>query len=808
MVRGDLKKANPIIVSLWLLVSIFVGYLLIVVWNAYQSEVDKVRLRTLAQTRLVAEHAASMFDRTNLVLVGVGESLAVGDLRVGTRLSLARRIEIQQMLARYQDRLPGVVGISLAMANGEVFSSSLDPTPNYRIDDRTYFQQLKRQSGNAPVISEAMKGRLRGKWGIFLAHRLTFADGSFAGALVANLGLHESFESFYKTVGVEPNMLITLRDPENRLLVRYPIEEGWFNTVVGNSLLTKAIRSGEVENVLLYVSPIDSVERFVAFRKLNGYPVYAAVGLSKGIALASWHQQLKVALLVIMAVVLAAAYSSYVILRKERVMFDLEHAHRELTSTHQQLDSFSQKLEVSNAKLADSLALAERNAYHDSLTGLPNRLLVRQRFAEAVEQARATGQRVGLMFIDLDNFKNINDSLGHVFGDQVLKAVAARISSLICPSNTLSRQGGDEFLLVVGGLADDQALMPLLDSLMDELQKPMTIGDEPLSISVSTGTAFYPDDGDDFDTLLKKADTAMYRAKAAGRNTYRFFDVSMLKDADDRLRIRNGLRLALERQEFRLHYQPQVDLASGRIIGFEALIRWQHPELGMVPPCRFITVAEECGLIVPMGAWVLQEACRQLVAWQEQGHRAFVVAVNLSAVQFLRGDLEKTISDTLAQSGLHPDCLELELTESILIQDTDTILGTVNRLGALGVKMSIDDFGTGYSSLSYLKRFSVDKLKIDQSFVRALADAPEDDAIVRAIIQMAGSLGLKTIAEGVETAQVSDLLQGLGCDEVQGYHYARPMPADQILPFIQVFHSKRSGTLVSEESGSFSFHSI
>ncbi len=289
--------------------------------------------------------------------------------------------------------------------------------------------------------------------------------------------------------------------------------------------------------------------------------------------------------------------------------------------------------------------------------------------------------------------------------------------------------------------------------------------------------------------MLKMADTAMYRAKAAGRNTYRFFDATMLKDAADRLRIRNGLRLALERGEFVLYYQPQIDLVTKRVIGVEALIRWQHPELGMVAPFRFITVAEECGLIVPMGAWVLQEACRQLVAWQKQGLDAFVVAVNLSAVQFLRGDLEKTISDTLAESGLRPDCLELELTESILIQDTDTILGTVNRLGAIGVKMSIDDFGTGYSSLSYLKRFSVDKLKIDQSFVRALASAPEDDAIVRAIIQMAGSLGLKTIAEGVETAEVSDLLQGLGCDEVQGYHYAKPMPADQILPFIQAFHS-------------------
>lgn len=443
--------------------------------------------------------------------------------------------------------------------------------------------------------------------------------------------------------------------------------------------------------------------------------------------------------------------------------------------------------EIAERKQAE--AKIEFLAYHDSLTELPNRLLIRERFASAVALAKQSKTKVALMFVDLDNFKNINDSLGHAVGDLTLKVVAQRIAGLIQEGDTVSRQGGDEFLLVLGELADADAVLPVLGKLIEQLQEPVLIGDEELAISVSIGTAIYPDDGEDFNTLLKMADTAMYRAKAAGRNTYRFFDATMLKDAADRLRIRNGLRLALERGEFVLHYQPQIDLVTKQVIGVEALIRWQHPELGMVTPFRFITVAEECGLIVPMGAWVLQEACRQLVAWQKQGLGAFVVAVNLSAVQFLRGDLEKTISDTLAQSGLRPDCLELELTESILIQDTDTMLGTVNRLGALGVKMSIDDFGTGYSSLSYLKRFSVDKLKIDQSFVRALADAPEDDAIVRAIIQMAGSLGLKTIAEGVETAQVSDLLQGLGCDEVQGYYYAKPMPADQILPFIHACHS-------------------
>jgi EAL domain-containing protein (putative c-di-GMP-specific phosphodiesterase class I) len=269
----------------------------------------------------------------------------------------------------------------------------------------------------------------------------------------------------------------------------------------------------------------------------------------------------------------------------------------------------------------------------------------------------------------------------------------------------------------------------------------------------------------------------MYRAKAAGRNTYRFFDQEMNKDSFERLKVRSGLRQAIERNEFVLHYQPQVDLTTNRIFGAEALLRWQSPEMGLMAPGRFISVAEESGLIVPIGAWVIKEACRQVAAWRKTGLPELTVAVNLSALQFLQGDLEKTVKDALEASGLEPHCLELELTESILIQDTEAILATVKRLAALGVQLSIDDFGTGYSSMSYLKRFSVDKLKIDQSFVRDLATDPDDAAIVRAIIQMAQSMGLKTIAEGVETEEILQLLRGLHCDEAQGYHFARPLPA-------------------------------
>jgi EAL domain-containing protein (putative c-di-GMP-specific phosphodiesterase class I) len=301
------------------------------------------------------------------------------------------------------------------------------------------------------------------------------------------------------------------------------------------------------------------------------------------------------------------------------------------------------------------------------------------------------------------------------------------------------------------------------------------------------GVAVYPDDGADFDTLLKKADAAMYKAKEAGRNTYRFYTGQMNTDALEHLRVRSGLRQALEQGQFVLHFQPQIDLASGRPVGAEALIRWQHPELGMLPPARFIGIAEDTGMIVPIGEWVLREACRQAAAWRKSsGMSDLVCAVNLSAPQFKRGNLEKSVASALAESGLDPACLELELTESILLQDTDNVLATVRRIKQIGVKLSIDDFGTGYSSLSYLKRFAVDKLKIDQSFVRGMADDPNDAAIVRAIIQMAHSLGLKTIAEGVEDERLRSLLLMHRCDEAQGYHFARPMPVAELLRYLSV----------------------
>ncbi len=424
-------------------------------------------------------------------------------------------------------------------------------------------------------------------------------------------------------------------------------------------------------------------------------------------------------------------------------------------------------------------------ASHDALTGLPNRALVRDRLEQAIAHAKRESRSGALLFVDIDNFKLVNDTLGHAMGDALLGQVAVRLGQCVRHSDSLGRQGGDEFLAVLPDTGDTDGISAVAEKIAEAMQAPFLIDGHTLSASLSLGIAVFPADGDDPDTLIRKADAAMYHAKDAGRNTYRFFTERMNLDSAEHLKLRTDMRRALAQGEFELHYQPQIDLSSGAIVGVEALIRWPHAELGLIPPSRFIPIAETCGAIVPIGEWVLREACRQAMAWQAAGLPPVVVAVNLSVVQFRRGNLEETIERALRDSGLDARWLELELTESILLNGASHMLQLVQRLKALGVKLSIDDFGTGYSSLSYLRQLAVDKLKIDQSFIRDMAHNADSASIVRAIAQMAHSLHLRTIAEGVEEGAILGLLRACGCDEAQGYHFARPMPAAACAQFIR-----------------------
>ncbi len=455
---------------------------------------------------------------------------------------------------------------------------------------------------------------------------------------------------------------------------------------------------------------------------------------------------------------------------------------RALDPEHPDNGSIWMLADVTERKLAEDRA--KFLSYHDALTGLPNQALLQDRLQQAVAFSQRAGTKVALMVVNLDHFKSINDVFGHSAGDLLLVEVAARLKDCMRGTDTVSRQGGDDFLLLLTNIAEPDTIITFLGQLLMRFLDPFQIGGKEITTSLSVGVAVYPEDGADFETLRRKADMAMYRAKDVGRNTYRFFNEGMNGDAQEKLTMYSGLRRGLEAGQFMLYFQPQIELASGRLVGAEALIRWQHPDLGLVSPGRFIPVAEETGLIIEIGDWVLREACRQAARWRQAGMAEPLVAVNLSALQFKRGDIEASVAAALAASGLEPAMLELELTESILIGDTENVLATVKRLKLMGVKLSIDDFGTGYSSLSYLKRFEVDKLKIDQSFIRDLAIDAEDAAIVRAIIQMARSLGLRTLAEGVETRPALELLRLYLCDEVQGYYYGRPMPAADFMAFL------------------------
>lgn len=476
----------------------------------------------------------------------------------------------------------------------------------------------------------------------------------------------------------------------------------------------------------------------------------------------------------------------------------------EVTVSESRLEAVSQLIvfvrDITERKAAlDRMALL---ANYDSLTGLPNRVLFRDRLREGMKRARRNGQVLGLMFLDLDRFKVVNDSLGHEVGDRLLQHVSRTLTrclrsvdsvsrNLDDETVTVSRLGGDEFTVIVENIggADEAAL--IARRILDALLEPFVSGGEEIVISSSIGISLYPHDDADLDGLIRHTDMAMYRSKALGRNTYSFYSANMNAEVEARLSLETSLRHALERREFSLLFQPKADLRTGRITGVEALIRWNRPGEGVVPPDRFITILEETGLILPVGAWVIRTACAELARWDSIGLPALSLAVNLSARQFRQQYLFQLISETLAQTRIAPHRLELELTESQLMEDNDASRITLSSIAEMGVRVAIDDFGTGHSSLSYLKRFSIDTLKIDRSFVREITRDEEDSAIATAVIALGRSLRLKVVAEGVETIHQADYLRALGCDEIQGYLLSRPLTSEQLIAWLGSYRGAR-----------------
>ena len=412
-------------------------------------------------------------------------------------------------------------------------------------------------------------------------------------------------------------------------------------------------------------------------------------------------------------------------------------------------------------------------------------MLLNDRVSQAIVLAQRRTKKVAVLFLDLDGFKHINDSLGHPIGDKLLQSIAKRLVDCVRGSDTVSRQGGDEFVVLLSEMEQSEDAAITAVRMLRAVAEAHSIDQHDLHVTTSIGVSVYPDDGQDAETLIKNADTAMYQAKENGRQNYQFFKPAMNVRAVERQSIEESLRRALERQEFALHYQPKINLRTGEITGAEALIRWTHPTRGPVPPAQFIPVAEECGLILPMGNWVLREACKQARAWTDAGLPSPTMAVNISAMEFRDEHFLEGVFAILKDTNLDPGLLELELTESVLMKRAASTESILKALRARGVRVAVDDFGTGYSSLSYLRKFPIDALKIDQSFVRQIASAPDETAIVTAIISMGRSLNLRVIAEGVETQEELAFLQAHQCDEAQGYYFSRPVLPQQFAKLLE-----------------------
>lgn len=417
-------------------------------------------------------------------------------------------------------------------------------------------------------------------------------------------------------------------------------------------------------------------------------------------------------------------------------------------------------------------------AHYDQLTGLPNRLLFNDRLEQGCRNTERNQKVLALVFVDLDRFKYINDTMGHSFGDRLLQEVAERLLASVRQSDTVARLGGDEFVLILQNIENEADAASLLTGIIDLLRRPMPIYEQEIQVTASLGVAFFPDHDQTIDGLIRKADAAMYEVKERGRNAFLVYTPKMDHGKFRRMSLETQLRMALNNGELSLSYQPQIQLPQQRVVGVEALLRWQHPQLGVVPPATFIPIAEETGLIIPIGEWVLREACRQHLRWIEEGLPALRMAVNISGVQFKQREFCGRVKQLIEEGRIDPQYLELELTESVVMTQAEHAVQTLMELRRLGVKLAIDDFGTGYSSLSYLRKFPLDRIKIDQSFIRHISSTPANEAIVRAIIALAGSLGLETVAEGVENNSELACVTGHHCHEVQGYYFAKPMPGD------------------------------
>ncbi|WP_218176792.1 putative bifunctional diguanylate cyclase/phosphodiesterase [Pseudomonas gingeri] len=611
------------------------------------------------------------------------------------------------------------------------------------------------------LISRPWKSPLTGEWRLRFSRRLNAANGAFSG--IARVEVDAAyFVSSYDDSKLGDRGVLGLLGTDGIFRVRRTGESVLAGDAVDYATLAP---NTEDTQARLSTNAWDGVRRYTSVRQLYDFPLAVIVGLSAEERLAAVNRQAQ-------AYLWRAAAGSLLLVLLAGL-----------------LSRMNWQLAQSRLRAAeDKVAYAERVeylAYHDGLTALPNRSLFSKLLSQNISEARRYHRQLAVLFLDLDRFKHINDTLGHHAGDHLLQEVAGRLTACLRASDIVARLGGDEFVVLLPELSEAKYVANTAQKILSAIAKPFKLQGQEFRVTASVGISLYAQDGLDEQTLTKHADIAMYQAKQQGKNNFQFYSEKLNAESLERLTLELGLRHALERNEFRLHYQAKRDIRSGQITGMEALLRWEHPDLGLIAPMQFIPVAEETGLIVPIGKWVLRTACLQNIAWQQQGLPHLGIAVNLTARQFVDDNLLTDLAAILTETGMEAGLLELEIAESLLMQDVKRALQVLNGLKKLKIRIAIDDFGIGYSSLSALKQFPLDSIKIDRSFIRDVTSVAEDKALTEAIIAMGRTLSLTVVAQGVETREQADFLRDNACDEFQGFYFNKPVPADQFGVLLQ-----------------------
>ncbi len=726
--------------------------------NEYKDDSQHAQVEVGNLTKMLEEHALATVQKTDLMLREVQWSVRPSDMRLVHGGSGARKRELHALLKSLVENAPEIAVMHVSNAQGSYIYSSLDVVPAINIGDRDYFKRQQNDAAAGLVISPPLISRTTGKWTLVLSRRIDLEDGSFAGIVNVILNL-DYFQQFYRTFNLGAHGVVAMYDREYHLSARYPPSEEMMGKVIPIGVKSY-IDKGDTFGIYHVTTSLDGVQRQMGFRQVKDLPLYVFAGLGDDDYLARWHQHVweySTGALIFGLVVIGFVFRQW---RAEEALHDSE------------IKSRYAEEQINNL------------AFYDPLTGLPNRRLLHDRLQHALDSSGRSGKEGALLFMDLDNFKNLNDTLGHDIGDLLLQQVAKRVELTVRKGDTVARLGGDEFVVILEGLSEKSIEAAAQTETVGEkiiaaFKQTFQLGMHERHSTPSIGATLFKGQSQTIEEIIKQADIAMYQAKKSGRNMLRFFDPKMQESINTRASLENDLRVALEKLQFQLYYQIQVD-GDRHPVGCEALIRWTHPARGIVPPDQFIPLAEETGLILPMGLWVLETACIQLSKWAKTAHMGnLTIAVNVSTHQFYQNDFVEQVIEVLERTGANPQLLKLELTESVLISNIDNIIAKMAALKARGVGFSLDDFGTGYSSLSYLSRLPLDEVKIDRSFVANIESNDNAVAICVAAISLAHSLNLKVVAEGVETdAQCYILSTVHRCDFIQGYLFSKPVPIE------------------------------